>query len=79
MRPKLVLGLLALIFIVSLANAQKKHALIFAIGDYPEDGGWSKISSAQDVGYIKNTLIKQGFSETNIKTILDSMTTKAEI
>lgn len=74
-----MLSLFALLFTASLANAQKKHALIFAIGEYPEAGGWSKISSAQDVGYIKNTLLKQGFSEAAIKTVADSAATKAGI
>ncbi|TKC06820.1 DUF4384 domain-containing protein [Pedobacter polaris] len=79
MRTKFRLSLLALLFTVSLANAQQKHALIFAIGEYPEEGGWSKISSAQDVAYIKNTLLKQGFKETGIKTVSDSVATKAGI
>ncbi|RZL50617.1 MAG: DUF4384 domain-containing protein [Pedobacter sp.] len=79
MKIKSTLSLLVLLFTVSLANAQTKHALIFAIGEYPEDGGWSKISSAQDVGYIKNTLLKQGFSATGIKTVSDSAATKAGI
>lgn len=79
MRNKFTLCLLTLLFTVGLVNAQKKHALIFAIGEYPEDGGWSKISSAQDVGYIKNTLLKQGFPETGIKTIADSAATKVGI
>lgn len=79
MRTKLMLSLFTLLFTISLANAQKKHALIFAIGEYPEDGGWGKISSAQDVGYIKNTLLKQGFPATAIQIVSDSAATKAGI
>src|SRR5580692_6259191 len=49
-----------------------ERALIFAIGDYPESGGWPKISSVDDVPYIQNVLINQGFLESNIKKVLDS-------
>ncbi|HEX4375487.1 MAG TPA: caspase family protein [Puia sp.] len=49
-----------------------KHALIFAIGDYPESGGWPKISSLHDVSYIQNVLQNQGFLENNIKIVADS-------
>lgn len=76
---QLWLSLLAVCLTTSVVFAQKKHALIFAIGDYPEQGGWGKISSAQDVGYIKNTLLKQGFSSSNIKTVADSAATKTGI
>lgn len=52
--------------------AQEKHALIIAIGDYPEMvTGWKKISSANDVGIIKETLLKHGFKQENIKDIQD--------
>lgn len=71
--------LIAFCLISAIAVAQKKHALIFAIGDYPEQGGWGKISSGQDVGYIKNTLLKQGFPTTNITIVADSAATKKGI
>lgn len=79
MKCKLLLNLFLLSFVVLSAAAQKKHALIFAIGDYPEAGGWGKISSAQDVGYIKNTLLKQNFSEADIKIVADAQATKEGI
>lgn len=79
MKLKLMLFTLVLFGAVGSLSAQKKHALVFAIGDYPESGGWGKISSAQDVGYIKNTLIKQGFPEANVKVVSDSAATKAGI
>jgi hypothetical protein len=79
MKLKLTFSLLILFFTVGIAIAQKKHALIFAIGDYPDAGGWSKISSAQDVGYIKNTLTKQGFVANDIKVVADSAATKEGI
>lgn len=79
MKLKLMLSLFILCLLVTTAGAQKKHALIFAIGDYPEEGGWGKISSAQDVGYVKNTLIKQGFPEANVKIVAESAATKEGI
>lgn len=54
-----------------------KYALIIAIGDYPGESGWGKISSAKDVELIKNALINKGFNETNISIILDAKATKA--
>ncbi len=80
-----MLSLLLLVMGSGTISAQKKafqkkrHALIFAIGDYPEEGGWGKISSAQDVGYIKSTLIKQKFDPANIKVVADSAATKKGI
>lgn len=79
MKLKFAFSLLILFFTVGTVSAQKKHALIFAIGDYPESGGWSKISSAQDVGYIKNTLTKQGFGANDVKVVSDSAATKEGI
>lgn len=60
-------------------NAQAKHALIFAIGDYPKEGGWSKIASTTDVKYIKSMLNKQGFVDNNVKIITDAAATKTGI
>jgi hypothetical protein len=79
MKLKLMLIAVTLVISVGSVCAQKKHALVFAIGDYPESGGWGKISSAQDVGYIKKTLLKQGFPEANVKVVADSAATKAGI
>ena len=59
--------------VFSKTFAQFKHALIVAIGNYPEDGGWPTISSLRDVGYIETALKKQDF--TDIKLIADSQAT----
>ncbi len=58
------------------AVAQSKVALIVAIGNYEPNGGWSSISSANDVPLIKAALIKQGFSEKDIMVIGDEAATK---
>ncbi|HLY72012.1 MAG TPA: caspase family protein [Puia sp.] len=52
-----------------------RYALIFAIGDYPEAGGWPKISSLQDVSYIQNILQNQGFLPGNINIVADKNAT----
>lgn len=63
-----------------LVNAQvNKHAVIFAIGEYPKSGGWPQISSANDIPVIKTALINQQFSEKNIRVVKDEAATKAGI
>lgn len=69
-----------LVLLVSLqAFATEKHALIIAIGNYPSKGGWSSISSTNDVPLIKNALLAQGFLDSNITTLIDSEATKKGI
>jgi metacaspase-1 len=68
---------LAFLLIVMVCSqqmyAQKKHALVIAIGSYNQlDGkGWKKISSVNDTSYILPALRKQGFENSNIQLILD--------
>ena len=75
--------LLLLCGAVTLAVAQEKekikHALIIAVGDYPNGSGWGDISSVNDVPLIKEILLKQEFKEENITTLLDSDATYADI
>lgn len=65
------------------ANAQNstanKYALIVAIGDYPESGGWGKISGNKDVPYVQNVLKKQQFESQNIAILVDSIATRKNI
>src|SRR5690554_7715314 len=69
-----------LVLLVSLqAFATEKHALIIAIGNYPSKGGWSSISSTNDVPLIKNDLLAHGFLDSNITTLIDSEATKKGI
>lgn len=53
----------------SQAPAVNSHALIVAIGDYPEQGGWAKLSSLNDIPYIKNLLARQDIQPDNIITV----------
>lgn len=57
-------------------DAQSKHALVIAIGDYKF---WGDIASKNDVPYIQSTLLKQGFPQKNITTLVDAKATKAGI
>ena len=57
----------------------EKHALIIAIGNYPEKTKWSTINSHNDVPLIKNALLKQQFQEENIIIIKDAAATKKGI
>ena len=63
-------------------QAQTRHALIVAIGNYPnpDENLWPVISSVNDVPLIKNALISnQGFEEKNVQVLIDSQATKAGI
>jgi hypothetical protein len=69
-------------FIGRLSFAQTKHALIVAIGNYPDrmKNGWGTINSLNDVPLIKNALVEnQHFSEKNIQVLIDSQATKQGI
>jgi len=55
--------------------AQKKLALIVAIGEYPAGSSWPNIASVNDIRYIKAALKQNGFSEKNIDTLKNSKAT----
>jgi len=60
-------------------NNAKKHALIIAIGKYPEQSGWSKISSSNDIPFVKKSLERQGFKSNDIQVIENNKATKVSI
>lgn len=59
---KLFFGLI-LLFVCNVCFPQTKHALIFAIDNYPFGCGWSQISSKSDVPLIENALKSQDFKD----------------
>ncbi len=66
--------ILLAVFLLSLGilNAEPtKHALIIAVGEYPSEGGWSPISSVNDVALIQGALLQQGFTQDNISIIVN--------
>jgi metacaspase-1 len=75
------LYLLLLFSVVHSLNitAQEKYALLIAIGDYPEEGKWTKISSVNDTSLILDALRRQKFDEENISMIIDELATKTGI
>jgi hypothetical protein len=71
-----------LCFVTGFSFSQTKHALIVAIGNYPDPviNHWKVISSLNDIPLIKNALINnQQFDEKNIRVLADSQATKKGI
>lgn len=67
------------IFFINKINAQTKHALIIAVGNYPKAKGWETISSLRDVGFVDTALVKQGFLRSNISILTDKKVTPTGI
>jgi metacaspase-1 len=81
MKPRQLLWMMALTLMaipfVSLAGKDPvKHALIIAVGDYPAEGRWPDISSGNDVALIRGALLQQGFSNENIRVVMDNQASK---
>lgn len=76
-----LLVVMSCVFVVSsyAQNSPKKIALIVAVANYPKEGGWSKLSSLNDVAYIKAGLTQQGFLEENITVLTDAKATRKGI
>lgn len=68
-----------LLVFISYNMSAEKHALIIAIGDYPEESKWPDISSTNDVIHIEATLAKLGFPKGNIIKVLDAQATRKGI
>ncbi len=82
MHFKMLLLLILFGFTAQISFCQTKHALIVAIGNYPEPrkNRWPVISSLNDVPLIKNALLSsQQFDEKNIVVLADSQATKKGI
>ena len=63
----------------TLANKPKKHALIVAIGDYPEEYHWTDLGSVEDIPLVTEAYLQQGFKSKNIAVIKNEEATKAGI
>ncbi len=70
---RLILLTIAFTAFLQLSYGQTKRALIFAIGNYPEESGWSQIASAWDDSLIQKALQGQKFQD--IKTVQDKEAT----
>lgn len=60
-------------------SKSEKHALIIAIGDYPQESYWPDISSKNDVHHIQSALLKLGWNQENIINIQDAQATQKGI
>src|SRR5690606_5376849 len=79
MKNLLIRFTIILFIAFSIFAQAKKYAIIIAVGDYQQETGWGKISSVNDVPLIKNSLLSQGFIETDIMVLLDEHATKKNI
>ena len=62
--------------------AQTKHALIVAIGAYPQVSGtsnWSQLSSLNDAQLVKKFLLDQGFKKEHIDTLYENQATSPNL
>lgn len=77
---KKILTCMLLLTALSLyASAQLKRALLIGVGNYPTELGWTSLSAANDLEYLKSILPVKGFSSENITIILNEKATKAGI
>lgn len=74
-----IFSVILLLFTSFFTAIGEKYALIIAVGDYPEEGHWPDISSQNDLNHVKYTLLRLGFSESNIATISDTQATRQGI
>ena len=62
--------------------ARTKHALIVAIGAYPQVSGtsnWSQLSSLNDAQLVKKFLLDQGFKKEHIDTLYENQATSPNL
>ncbi len=78
---KLLIALCVSCFSIIQATAADppKSALLVAVGNYPPESGWKKISSLNDVVLLRKALTKQGFAEGEIHVLADEAATKQGI
>ncbi len=60
----------------SQTGNRSKHALLFAIGNYPEVGGWDKLSSLNDLTHLSKALAVQGFASANVTKVVNEQATR---
>lgn len=70
--------LLTLFFLSFQLSAQKKIALVVAVGKYPTNQrNWKNLSSVKDLQYIREALLQNGFALKDIDTLVNEKATKA--
>ncbi len=58
----------------TIGFSKDKYALIVAAGTYDRSTGWSSLTSANDVGLIKDALLARGFKEEEIEVLSEDVT-----
>ena len=80
---KKILYFIIFYIIITPLQAQQKHALIVAIGDYPahtnENLNWADLSAMNDVQLIKELLEKQAFDQKNVTYLLNKKATSTNL
>ena len=71
--------MLCLVFVSMQEVNAEKHALVIAIGDYPQEGGWPAISSMNDVPHVQGALGLLGFPDENIHLLLNEAASREGI
>lgn len=66
-------------YLASATATPEKIALLIAIGNYPQEGGWQKIHAGNDLTLIEAALLKQGFLENGIQILQDEAATREGI
>lgn len=61
---------------ICLAN---KYALVIGIGEYPDVSGWNKINGDKDIPIVRDILITNGFTASNIVEIKNEQATAKSI
>lgn len=79
MRLNFILLLSLLVLGTNVYSIEDKHALIIAIGDYPNNSGWGDINSINDIPLIENSLLSHGFKKANIQILKNEKATYSNI
>jgi len=61
------------------AQSGRKFALLIGIGNYPQDGGWQRINSTNDLAVISDALRRRGLPDDHIFILKDQQATRAGI
>ena len=70
---------LFLIIMSSSLFAQEKRALLIGIGEYAPETGWHQIHGDKDVALTKSVLLRNGFDDNNILTLINEEASFAAI
>lgn len=75
------LSLASLFFtgVFAYASAQDKIALLVGVSNYPAGSGWNKLNAGNDIRWMKNALLQQGFPAKDIAVLENEKATRRGI